>query len=61
MLFLKEILPDGKIIFSSAAAAVYMVPYAQAALAKLSFFIKLQNLKIRGFFHKIKKIMPDQL
>jgi|688.fasta_scaffold717698_1 hypothetical protein len=58
---MKEIVTDGQIIFSRAEAAVYMVPYGKAALIKLSFFVKLQNLKIRGFRHKINKILPNKL
>jgi hypothetical protein len=38
---MKLIVTDGQIIFSRAAAAVYMVPYGQAALTKSSFSIKL--------------------
>ena len=45
-LFTKEIVTDGQIIFSRAAAAVYMGPYAKAALTKVPFSRKLQNLKI---------------
>ena len=48
---MKKIVTDGQIIFSRAAAAVYMGPYAKAALTKVTFSIKLQNLKIRGFRH----------
>jgi hypothetical protein len=57
---MKDIVTDGQIIYSRAAAAVYMVPYGQAALTKLIFSIKLKKiLKIRGFRPKINKIMPD--
>ncbi len=42
----EKIVTDGQIIFSRAAAAVYMGPYAKAALTKVTFSIKLQNLKI---------------
>jgi hypothetical protein len=43
---MKLIVTDGQIIFSRAAAVVYMcariyLPYGQAALTKLSFSIKL--------------------
>ncbi len=31
---MKEIVTDGKIIYSRVVAAVYMVPYGQAALTK---------------------------
>ncbi len=41
----------------SFSAAVYMGPYAKAALTKLPFYSKLQNLKIWGFRHKINKII----
>jgi hypothetical protein len=58
---MKEIVTDGQIIFSRAAAAVYMVPYGKAVLTKLSFSIKLQIFKTRGFRHKINKIMPSKL
>ncbi len=43
---MKEIVKDGQIILSRAAAVVYMGPYAKAALTKVPFSSKLQNLKI---------------
>jgi hypothetical protein len=52
---------DGQIIFSRAAAAVYMVPYGKAALTNEGFSSKLQNLRIRDFRHKINKILHDLL
>jgi hypothetical protein len=42
-------------------AAVYMVSYGKAALTKISFSSKLQDLKIRSFRHKMNKIMLDLL
>jgi hypothetical protein len=56
---MKEIATDGQIIFSRAAAAVYMGPYGKAALTKVSLSNKLQNLKIRSIRPKLNKIMPD--
>jgi hypothetical protein len=38
---MKLIVTDSQIIFSRAAAEVYMAPYGQAALTKLSFPIEL--------------------